>query len=270
VTPPVGPCKLCGVVVPLQESHIVPRWMYVRLSRLNSSSVGTNPVQVGDGRAMLDPTQLTDFLLCRACEERFEPWERYLSEISLQEDDRFPGLAQLVGEGTNGRLVSADASRLDCVALAKLAVSITWRASVSEKVRDVRLGDFEASIAEYLRTDGARLPEHTRVLVWFTPPMVGRGRIARSVSYPYTRRVDGLFRLHGFFTFGMWFATCVSRNLPRWTEACCIETGRRAFISDGRERLQGAAELFAENPAKGKLARPGVLEAFARIARGEN
>ncbi len=262
-----GPCKLCGGPGPLQESHIVPKWMYRRGSRLNQGIGGTNLVQVGDGRSMLDASQLTDYLLCRKCEERFEPWEKYLSEISLQEDDRFPALEKLRPEGFTRGIAYADASELECDVLARVAVSIIWRASVSAKVQEVSLGPFEASLAQYLREDAATLPQHTRVLICLTPPLKGQGRVDRTVSHPYSRRL-GMYRVHGFYTFGMWFGTCVGSLLPRELDTCCIVTGLRVIITDGSERLRGISELIAESPLKGRLAEPGRLEAFSALTRG--
>jgi hypothetical protein len=73
----------------LIDSHIIPAWMYRRSARFYPEA-GTNPVHAGGGYSILDPSQLTDYLLCQGCEDVFRPWETYLSEVSLQVDDSFP------------------------------------------------------------------------------------------------------------------------------------------------------------------------------------
>jgi hypothetical protein len=258
-------CRLCDAPGPVQLSHIVPAWMYRRTVRLNASA-GTSPVHVGGGVAVLHPKQLTDYLLCPVCEARFKRWEDYLAAVSLQEDDRFPALDAMRVEGVAGEVVSADASALDCDALARLAVSVTWRASVSEMVPEVDLGPFEDSLAQYLLTDGAPLPEHARVMFMVTPPMGPEQRVDRIVSHPYARRV-ATFRLHGFHTFGAWFATCVGNSLPRWVDTCCITTSRRGFVVSGRERYEALVGMIAESTPKGKLARQDVLQALTAFTR---
>jgi hypothetical protein len=264
----VGACKLCGNSGPLHESHIVPRWMYRRSSRFYPGA-GANPVQSGCGRSLLDPTQLTDYLLCTGCEARFRPWETYLSEVSLQEDDTFPGLDQLreIGGGGAGGQVLADASALNCDALARVALSIAWRASVSQKVPEVTLGTYEREVGDFLRgADGAPLPPFVRVLVDFTRPMkTGEGRPDRTVTHPYMGRVGG-YRVHRFMTFGMWFFTCVGREIPSAVRDGCLATERRAFITDGRERTKLARHMVEVNPPTGTLARrPDIVEAFKTI-----
>src|SRR5580658_8537161 len=258
-----GRCKLCGGSGPLRNSHILPAWMYMRVGELTAAAGGgTNPVQIGDGRSMFDPRQLKDYLLCDGCELRFKVWEDYLHDVSLQNNERFVALEELRrvedrfsdlerllrSEGFTGELVSADASQLECDFLARVAVSVVWRASVSDKVEGVDLGPFEPSLAAYLLDAKAKLPDHTRVMVWFT---TGRDLVDRAISHPCMRQVE-TFSMYDFCTFGMWFVTWIG-HLPPWLDASCISTSRHAFVTDGHERRQGVLLLMVQRPPRGKL-----------------
>jgi hypothetical protein len=68
---PISPCRLCGATTELQESHILPgfvfRWMK-ETSATGYLRFGQQPnLRVQDGVKL--------HLLCRHCEQRFNSWE---------------------------------------------------------------------------------------------------------------------------------------------------------------------------------------------------
>ncbi len=265
-----GACKLCGDAGPLEDSHIIPRWVYRRVSRLNPGESGSNPVHVGDGRSMLRPTQLKEYLLCKRCEARIKPWEDCVAAISLQEDDRFPALeaaTPFVGN-VGDPLILADASTLDIEKLVRFAVSVIWRASVSSKVPEVKLGRHEEGVAAYLRDDSAPFPEHARLRLELIRPM-SEARFDRSVWGPYTHRDDlHLVRVHSFYWFGMWFHLHVGCEGASRVDLMCLANQGKLAITDGALLSEISATFHAANPPVGTIATPELLADFAKIAKG--
>ena len=269
---PVGPCKLCRETATLIDSHIVPRWMYRRLTRLNAGKGGPNLVHTGDGISILGGSQLSEYMLCRTCEDRFKRWEDYAVEVSLQEDDTFPG-ADLVkalprdpndGGASASDYVPADASALNCDALARFGVSVIWRASVctDDWVRDVDLGPYAKPIADYLRDDDAPIPDRVGLMVEFAR-IEGPNRPDRSLAIPYSGRGRG-YHIHRFLGLGMLFSLCVGGLMPLGKDLCLVR-GKRVLLSTGKDLREMAEKRVAANRPVGAIARR--LDA-ARRARG--
>ena len=263
-------CRLCGDVGTHLESHIIPRWVYRRLSRLNPGRSGSNPVHVGGGRTMLRATQLKEYLLCERCEALMKRWEDCVAGLSLQENDRFPALEAVtpfIGKADDP-FVLADASMLDIEKIVRFGVSVIWRASVSSKVPGVKLGRYADALAAYLRDDVAQLPPDARLRLVFICPM-SELRFDRTVCEPYTHRDDAhLVRIHSFYLFGMWFHLHVGCEDPSPVDMLCLATERKVTISDGARLSEISATFHAENPPVGTIATPECLADFAKLARG--
>src|SRR5688500_12225518 len=62
-------CRLCHAEAELRNSHFIPK-AYYRLLRW-AEDRNPNPIVVSPSRAARTSSQVTDRLLCSACEERF-------------------------------------------------------------------------------------------------------------------------------------------------------------------------------------------------------
>lgn len=69
-----GPCKLCGSVAPLRESHIVPRFV---IQWLKKTGGGYFRQVVNPNKRMQDGPK--EYWLCDACEQRFSSREGYFA-----------------------------------------------------------------------------------------------------------------------------------------------------------------------------------------------
>lgn len=131
---PIGQCPLCRNHASLQSSHFLPRGLYKLLRD------PTDPKHVVLGRTRTERTtkQVKAFLLCRACEDRFdkfgEGWVlshgvRPNGEFRLQTllKDSCAG-TRLVDDSVMFRASSVPGLRID--RLVYFAASIYWRAAV--------------------------------------------------------------------------------------------------------------------------------------------
>jgi len=252
--PPIGPCKLCRTTSELRRSHILPRWAYRRLNHVASPTRAEPPVRIRDGIAVITGEQITEHMLCDACERRFGRWEDYVAGISLHPDDSFPALEAVKIIGTAGACAwaVADASELECDKIARFSASVIWRASVSLAFPHVSLGPYADDIATYLRTDGAPMPDCARLIVELFY-LKGRPRADQGVVGPAVSKEPG-FHAHRVYLFGMGLNLCVGGMLPANLAEHCIARHRRVAISDGEHHVQAAFARFAGSAPRGQFA----------------
>lgn len=70
-------CRLCRTVSELRHSHVIPRFMYRRMSGLS----GETPQRFSSQRATDRPGHLKEYMLCEACEREFSDYERLASQF---------------------------------------------------------------------------------------------------------------------------------------------------------------------------------------------
>lgn len=102
-----GICRLCGNEGRLEESHIVPKFVYRWLRK--SSASGYLRFTANPNKRVQDGTKY--YLLCSECEDRLEKWETRFSKSVF-----YPYLQDFWFHGSYGDW------------LIKFSVSITWRA----------------------------------------------------------------------------------------------------------------------------------------------
>ena len=193
-------------------------------------------------------------MLCRPCEERFGPSERYVASIALNEEGAFPALAK------TDALVSApgaewsvgNASALDCAAITYFAASVVWRQSVSTRFPKVSLGPvYGATFAEYL-LGRAPFPPNARLMVEFIRP-TKPPRVDRTVATFGGKRGSG-YHIYQFIVFGIWFRMMVGGVLPEGLRSVSFVDTNLVLLSDG-QRFLGELLATARNTVpKGSLA----------------
>lgn len=249
--PPIGPCKLCGTVGILQYSHIVSRWGYRRL--VNTPSGPHNPVAVDGDVAILSGKQAAEYMLCRPCEERIGDREKYVSTIAVDAAGAFPAVQQsrpVYVHDSEWKV--ADASSLDCDAIAYFAASVIWRASISDVFSRVTLGSYESRLGAYL-LGVAPFPSGVLLIVEFMQPVSGP-RVDRLIVEPESQRHAG-YHHHAFTMFGMLFRLLVGNVLPDGVKAFSFVDNKVVLLSNGTELLTSVVTRAKAVAPKGALAR---------------
>ncbi|WP_437950852.1 hypothetical protein WME98_08660 [Sorangium sp. So ce296] len=254
-----GKCKLCLTIQDLRDSHIMPRWTYRRLYKSAPPTTSGNqaPVQVHDGTALITSTQISEYLLCTSCEQRFSKVEGAVANVALQPDDTFPALKQvtlLQGDPdgfrvADGRQIPAD--------LGFFALSVLWRASVSSHYPKIDLGErYNGEFRNYLYGT-AGLPSNVRVMIELLDVQGGTGpRIDRLVIHPEGQRQDG-YHVYQFAIFGFFYFIVVGAKRPGIVDQFCFPRTHRILLSDGARVLRSVAKAATNATPKGILAKRG-------------
>lgn len=157
---PLGKCKLClAQGVDLQKSHLIPAGAYKAIR--NSS--GEPPIVMKSAITIKKDEQISAFVLCRNCEQRFsENGERWILEHCNQFDAGFK-LNELIEQSTpvwvregGGLYEGRKIHGLDIEKLAYFPSSVLWRGSVhdwhsgKDPTKAPKLGIYEESLRKYL------------------------------------------------------------------------------------------------------------------------
>jgi hypothetical protein len=205
----LGDCRLCGVKgVPLNDSHILPKWTYRRATDSTRALGFADPVHSNGQNSFTTSFQVKEYLLCDACEGLLGKDENFVSRLAGKDDGRL-GLLDLVTTGP-APLPNYQAARLsgpDAEATLRFAASVFWRASVSKmkECGGLRLWK-EASLALARFVRGLRPWPQDMCLLFFG--VVGEdgepSEHGRTSAFPQTYRA-GEHGWHQFIASGLVF-----------------------------------------------------------------
>lgn len=245
-----GICKLCGLQKDLQDSHLMPAGIY-RRTRSPGAPV-QDPLSVFDGGIQATSEQLTDFVFCSDCEERFNKYgENYIHRMVSTKDD-FP-LLDILNASRNtplkewGRYAERDTPTIDRAKIAYFAVSVFWRASVHVwKWNDGRkvtidLGkQYNESCRRYLLGE-TQFPEHLSLFVIVATDVLTQDTFVMPGT---TGRLDGGGWGHSMGARGIIFWLTLGKDRPKHArETCCItSTEKWIWTRDYREKTLEAIE----------------------------
>ncbi len=165
---PKGICKLCQKTKPLENSHLIPRAMYQRIRDENVRASWSNPDPIHVGKTVTAHTsrQVTDYVLCTACEDLFnkkgETWmiQQVWRSTAFPLLDRL-NLAHPQFEFQDALGYSGTAVGIDTDKLGYFALSVFWRAGVhiwsvgfGQKSTKLDLGIAEKDIRLFLLSQG--------------------------------------------------------------------------------------------------------------------
>jgi hypothetical protein len=156
---PIGKCKLCLQTKELQNSHYLPKGAY-KINRAPALK-NASPVVLSNDQLLQSSAQLSDYLLCSDCEQRFskngEAW--VLGSVPRNYGEKFPILdalnaeVPLLTDGDTKFYAGAKVKSLDMEKIAYFAISVFWRGAVHQwksslrsEAPDVHLCAYEASV----------------------------------------------------------------------------------------------------------------------------
>jgi hypothetical protein len=261
----VGDCRLCGKTnVVLCDSHVMPKWAYRRARDSSNGRATENPIMILDGIAHQTSQQITEYLLCFACEQRLGRDEKYVAGLACQPDGKL-GLEGLLDPVTavkprGSRIVSHmqafQTTGLDCRALARFAASVFWRAHVARRTETSALFLWTPQ-AEALRrfvVGEKPLPERMCLSMW---ALTEAGRFetpfSRSFSMPATKK-KGHDSHHMFVISGLVFS--LSTGAESQPSLCLLCGSPPPLLAQdwrniGLTRSGAAAVVSAETKGRG-------------------
>ena len=111
-----GGCRLCRMDSELRLSHVIPKFMFRPMSRLAQETPMRFDPQVHTDQ----PGHLKEYMLCKACEQKFANYERIASEF-------LRGLNEIQGETATRSICRTS---LDYDRLKLFFLSLLWRCAV--------------------------------------------------------------------------------------------------------------------------------------------
>jgi hypothetical protein len=227
----IGNCALCCLDgQELQDSHFIPAGVY-RVTR-DESQGNPDPLKICDKGVFQDSKQVTDFLLCRGCEERLnhngESW--FLANCFRKKRFNLLSLIEKsTPEVTYPRMKIYLGSRipeLNVSALAYFPLSMFWRASVHRwKVngndnRGIELGPYEESLRKFLMGE---MPFPENCVLWVSLPE-NLTPIASLSLAPYGGS-RGTFHTYKLLVLGVGFHLLIGKGIPQQQRQLCFVRG---------------------------------------------
>jgi hypothetical protein len=240
-------CATAGVR--LLRSHIVPKAAYRRpLDPADGEPKASQPVKVTPKTSVSTNEQMTEYLLCAACEERFSSRERIAFPLFSHGDKSFPWLdgVRTVQAGL------ADSSALDTESLALFSTSIFWRLSVS-KHSSMDLGPYEPAFRSYLFGQGPFPDKAALAIVLLDHKDATIGRVDRSFNHFKSTR-DSRFHYHRFNILGVDMQLRVGKLVPSALKEICFVRTKLVMVVPSDEFARSIGRTLAMSVPKGKLA----------------
>ena len=269
----IGVCKLCLQTRPLQDSHYLPKGAY-KANRAPSLT-NPNPVVVSNEQLSRSSAQLSDYLLCSDCEQKFskngESW--VLANIPRNYGQKFPifdalnsAIPILVDGGTKV-YAGAQVKSLDMPKLVYFALSVFWRgavhvwkSSLKSTAPDIHLSHFEEPIRRFL-LDGSALPSDVSLTIFVCP----NGSVLNAMLVPWEAKLPECAR-YLFYVSGLGFVLHFGERLPQNFRKMCAHHSPDKIILVSVE-LENTIRCVIDGLVKGsddtKLG--SLLEEIARL-----
>jgi len=243
---PIGICKLCLQTKELQNSHYLPKGAY----RVNRAPALKNPdpVVLSNDELRQSSAQLSDYLLCSDCEQKFskngESW--VLNNIPRNYGERFPMLDALKTEtpifedGGTKCYAGAKVKSFDMEKIVYFAISIFWRGAVHDwwsslhtEAPDVHLCAYEEPIRQFL-LGTSPLSEDVALTVFVCP----NGSVLNAMLVPWEAPLPECSR-YFFYVSGLGFVLHFADRLnQQFRKTCAYHSPDKVIILSAEfERL---------------------------------
>lgn len=249
-----GICALCKQTRILQNSHLMPKWVYRRLQRTMHGH--GDPISVNNGSAVLTSKQVTTYLLCGDCEARFSEREDYLAALTETDATGRPKIVRDVTRLNTPRGVLVElGSAIDTQTLAYFAASVLWRSCAMSL--DCRLGPYEQDFRSYL-LGNADFPCSAAVGLSIVESSLLTANPENWVTLPSSQHAHSVW-LHGFIVCGLAFRCFVGRLLdPQMQKVCLVRASPKKYAAmlpaDKLGDFRAAFDALAAATPRGKLA----------------
>jgi hypothetical protein len=234
----VGKCKLCLHEKDLQNSHLMPRALYVK-TRGAGDSGNQDPYVVTVKGGKQSSFQMKDYVLCWDCEQRIRKYgEDYVMGLVTKRNGQFPLLERLNKAATRTvgkdwtHYSATDTPDIDREKIAYFALSVLWRASVhtwkqeSGKTVKIEIGTkYNEQIRRYLLGE-TPIPPNAFLTVVACTDLNSQG----SFFVP-----GGNFKKKdhsvGFTARGITFFLLMSKTAPGWQQRLSMTNNANGWIA---------------------------------------
>ena len=226
-------CALCNERKELQDSHIIPEFLFKPMYDMKHRFHVYNVK--GKTERKFSQKGIREKLLCRDCEQKFGKYEKYVSDF-------FDGRTEAISEKINNMVV---VSPVDSKLLRLFLLSILWRSGVSnhEFFRQVSLGVHAETLRQMLLDEAVE--PLWRYGCFVTAPLLNGEPQFDLMLQPTQSRIDGL-RVYRFVFGGLSWVFFVSNKAhPKNLELVSLDGGAELrFLLTDLKDMKYAAEAF--------------------------
>jgi hypothetical protein len=232
---PRGICKLCLMQKDLQDSHLLPSSLYKKTRKIGAKN--PNPLLMNEKGIRSTSRQISDYVLCRDCEQLFNKnGEGHVLKL-VATGTRFPLLDTLRkavavrAPGVDMEFFAKTATpSIDREKLVYFALSVFWRASVHDWNHDgtriIDLGkQYQEEFRRYLLGTGPFPPNLCVNVVACTDNLT---RDAFCLPFLSSKKD---FHLYSFIARGIMFYIQLGKNLPGSVRRLCTLQSPEQWIS---------------------------------------
>lgn len=260
--PKIGKCALClNEGKELYDSHYLPAGVYRVLRDESAADGNPNPILLGEESAIQTSKQITDYLLCRDCEERLNKnGENYFLQVCWRRNgfllhDILDRVTPSVVLDRFKVYAASKIREINVEAISYFAASMFWRASVHHWKRyadaQIEMGPYEEELQKYLMGK-AGFPRDCALWVSVSDnitPFTGSSFI------PYGGRTKGWWQ-YTLFVLGIGFQLFVGKGITKEHRDLCFIRGKgnpiirtdlqeQAILNGVLENLRCHPELWA-------------------------
>lgn len=235
-------CRLCHKEAILENSHVIPEFMYSSLydEKHRFQVLSTEREE----KNSFEQKGIREALLCSDCENQLSQSERYVSLV-------FRGDIDLTIE-KDGKLIIIDG--LNYKAFRLFALSVLWRAGVSTKqmFEQVKLGPHEEILRQMVLNNDPGTPE---TYPFILSPLVHLGKPQfNSIVQPAPSRLNGHFVYRFVFGGLVWVFLVSSHKPPDSIEPAIISRdGKLTMCTSELEDVSFILNMARELKKHGKF-----------------
>jgi hypothetical protein len=244
-----GICKLCLRRGDLRDSHLIPRAVYVACREPHRKN--PNPVLITREIVAQMSEQISDYLLCGECEQRFNACGEHWVLARMARNGQSPlydALSALRPDSVygNDRLyATAGNSTIDTGKLVYFAMSIFWRAAAHEwkclgQRMGIHLGPYREPLRRWLVGDGP-FPAKMAILICVPPT-----EFAVAATYGPRQMKNAHFHRISLYIPGIEFTLVVGNQIPRNVQETCAHSSKEKFIFSSPDVLRNTKEAAFE------------------------
>jgi hypothetical protein len=263
--PEHGMCRLCLKEGHLQNSHFFPASIYKVCRDAENQK---NPIAMMDNVAAETSGQMTAYLLCAECEQRFNRNGERWVHLNIATPEGFPiqeALAKREPIISGEKIAAYAGAQIEEIQVEKLvyfglsifwrAATCRWRFSDTDRMTErLALGPYEEPIRQFL-VGGSDFPDHVVILISVWPYKDTSPPIAFHTPASQNK---GDFHSHQFYVPGLDFKLAVGKRMPEMMRRICTHRSPEKMIiastNAAKETIETLSRVIDRSVPKGKLA----------------
>lgn len=244
---PLGICKLCRPTKPveLKDSHLIPKGLYKVLQQAMAADEqrNTNPLVITPKVMIQTSKQVSDYVLCDACEDRLNKGgERWMIANCWRSDSEFPlrrALENLspVAVVRGGRGIHEVPPAVDVAQIVHFGAGVFWRAAAhmwSDQAggwrKRLHFGPYEEDLRLFVLGEKP-FPANAAILV--TVSSADEPGANEFTIFPFERGKKSWGRQYGFAIPGVMFQLFLGKGIPEELHFGCVTSVRTPRLCFG-------------------------------------